>query len=291
MKLVELIIDVLDRSDKPLTQGEIFDAIQKHSRYAECEEIKTVKVPLSAVARCLTKHSSGGNAIFGVAAEAGKVKLSRRRFFLKSKELPEVAVIPESSLHPCLVKFAFERFNARCKTINALKVLKKKDKIGKWTNPDIVGINPAILALNPLFQKEVEKLGMFSTKVVQFYSFELKLKVDKSNVTESYFQAVSNSSWANLGYLVAGDLDTDPFFLSNLARLNNGYGIGVIRLNLENPLRSEVIVSAREREIVDINFMNFLSEMNQDFYRFVAETGKIIETKKIDPDFFDNIND
>jgi hypothetical protein len=66
---------------------------------------------------------------------------------------------------------------------------------------------------------------MLSTKVIQFYSFELKLKIDKSNITECYFQAVSNSSWANFGYLVVSDLDTDSFFLSNLARLNNGYGI------------------------------------------------------------------
>jgi len=168
-------------------------------------------------------------------------------------------------------------------------VLKKKDKIGKWTNPDIVGINPIILNLNPLFQKEVEKLGMLSTKVIQFYSFELKLKVDKSNITECYFQAVSNSSWANLGYLVVGDLDTDPIFLSNLSRLNNGYGIGVIKLNIDNPGKSEIIVSAREREIVDINFMNFLSEMNQDFYEFIETTGNIIVSKEIDKRRFDKI--
>jgi len=152
-----------------------------------------------------------------------------------------------------------------------------------------VGINPIILNLNPLFQKEVEKLGMLSTKVIQFYSFELKLKVDKSNITECYFQAVSNSSWANLGYLVVGDLDTDPIFLSNLSRLNNGYGIGVIKLNIDNPGKSEIIVSAREREIVDINFMNFLSEMNQDFYEFIETTGNIIVSKEIDKRRFDKI--
>ena len=166
-------------------------------------------------------------------------------------------------------EFAKERFNVYCKTINALKTLKSKDKIRKWTNPDIVGVNPVILNLNPLFQKEVEKLGMTSTKVVRFYSFELKLKIDKSNITECYFQAVSNSSWANLGYLVVGDLDTDAIFISNLERLNNGYGIGIIKLNIDNPSKSEVIVSAREREVVDINFMNFLSEMNHDFYNFI----------------------
>ena len=208
---------------------------------------------------------------------------------MKTKNIPEVKNIPESSLHPYLVKFVHERFNVFSKTFNALKVAKKKDKIGRWTNPDIVGVSPALLNLSPLFQKEVEKLGFLSTKVIQFYSFELKLKIDKSNVIEAYFQAVSNSSWANLGYLVVGDLDTDAVFLSNLARLNNGYGIGVIKLNLENPIRSEIIVSAREREIVDINFMNFLAEMNQDFYSFIETTVDIIEKKEIKFSKFDEI--
>jgi len=288
MKLVELIIDILDNSEIPLKQGEILALAEKHRDYKKCEVLHRVQVPLSAVARCLTKYSSGSKPVFGVFFD-GKHKKSQKRFFLKTKDIPEVKIIPESSLHPYLVKFVKERFNIYSKTINALKVLKKKDKIGKWTNPDIVGINPVILNLNPLFQKEVEKLGMLSTKVIQFYSFELKLKIDKSNITECYFQTVSNSSWANIGYLVVGDLDTDPIFLSNLARLNNGYGIGVIKLDIENPLKSEIIVSAREKEIVDINFMNFLSEMNHDFYDFIKTTRQIIYSKKIETKNFDRV--
>jgi uncharacterized protein len=290
MKLVQLIIEILDNSDQPLKQGEILTIAEKNDNFKKCEEIKNVQVPLSAIARCLTKYSGGSNPVFGVYFE-GKNKKSQKRFFLKTKNIPEVKNIPESSLHPYLVKFVKKRFNVFCKTINALKVAKKKDKIGKWTNPDIVGVNPVILNLNHLFQKEVEKLGLLSTKVIQFYSFELKLKIDKSNIIECYFQAVSNSSWANLAYLVVGDLDIDPIFLSNLERLNNGYGIGIIKLNLENPEKSEIIVSAREREVVDINFMNFLTEMNQDFYDFIETTSNIISTKEIDEKKFDKIYD
>lgn len=288
MKLVELIIDILEKSESPLKQGEILSLAEAHPAYKQCDELHNVQVPLSAVARCLTKYSGGSSPVFGIYFE-GRDKQSQKRFFLRTKNIPEVKTIPESSLHPYLVKFAKARFNVYCKTINALKFTKKRDKIGKWTNPDIVGINPAILNLNPLFQKEVEKLGIISTKVVQFYSFELKLKIDKSNITECYFQAVSNSSWANLGYLVVGDLDTDPIFLSNLARLNNGYGIGVIKLNLNNPSNSEIIVSAREREIIDINFMNFLSGINHDFYNFVESASNIITTKEVKIKDFDKL--
>jgi hypothetical protein len=162
MRLVELIMDILEQSTKPLKQGEILALAERHSSYTTCRELQKIQVPLSAVARCLTKYSSGSNPVFGIAYE-GKNKKSQRRFFLKTKDIPEIKTFSESELHPYLVKFVNESFNVYCKTINAMKVLKKKDKIGKWTNPDIVGINPAILNLNPLFQKEVEKLGMLST--------------------------------------------------------------------------------------------------------------------------------
>ena len=87
--------------------------------------------------------------------------------------------------------------------------------------------------------------------------------------------------------MVVGDLDTDPMFISNLTRLNNGYGIGVIKLNLDNAEKSEIIISAREREIADINFMNFLSEINSDFYDFIETARTIVDTKSMDISKFD----
>ena len=153
-----------------------------------------------------------------------------------------------------------------------------------------MGANFSLLNLNDIFQSEVEKQGLISSKVTQFFSFELKLKIDKSNLTECYFQAVSNSSWANFGYLVVGDLDKDKNFISNLIRLNSGYGIGVIHLNINEPEKSEIIVSAREREEVDINFMNYLSVLNEDFYGFIKDSKKIISSKKIEKNCFDQIN-
>jgi len=202
-------------------------------------------------------------------------KVKARRFQLINEEIPQETLFKEIDLHPILVKFAFERFNVHCKTINAVKVKTRGNKINKWSNPDIVGITPVLLNLNNLFQSEVEKQGIISNKVAQFYSFELKLKIDKSNLTECYFQAVSNSSWANFGYLVVGDLDKDKSFISNLVRLS--------------PENSEIIVSAREKEAVDINFMNFLSNINKDFYSFVKDSKGMIKNKKIIKSEFDKI--
>src|SRR3989339_1652482 len=104
MKLVELIMEVLENSESPLKQGEILSSIQKHFKYNDCKEIKKVQVPLSAVARCLTKYSGGSNPVFGIYFE-GRDKKSQKRFFLKTKDIPEVKNIPESSLHPYFYRF------------------------------------------------------------------------------------------------------------------------------------------------------------------------------------------
>lgn len=281
MRLIDLIIEILKKSKRPLTQGDILELIKKDHKHLDCEEFTRVKVPRSAIARQLTKYSIGSKPILQ--------KVHPRKFRLLDEKIPQETLLKEIDLHPILVKFAFERFNVYCKTINAVKIKKRGNKINKWSNPDIVGVIPVLLSLNNLFQSEVEKQGIISNKVVQFYSFELKLKIDKFNLTECYFQAVSNSSWANFGYLVVGDLDKDKAFISNLIRLNSGYGIGIIHLNINNPKNSEIIVSARENEAVDINFMNFLSSINGDFYGFIKNTKKIIIDKKIIKNEFDKI--
>ena len=282
MRLIDLILSVLEGADAPLSQGEILDRVKRHPSADQCEELHRVRVPLSAIARQLTKYSQG--------SQPAVRKIGPRKFEIASNDAPPETLISEAEFHPPLVKYARLRFDAYCKTINAVKVNKiRNNKINKWSNPDIVGISPTILKLGGLFRAEVRKLGIFSTKVLQFYSFELKRTINRSNITEAYFQAVSNSSWANYGYLVVGDLSMDESFLANLSRLNHGYGIGVIHLNYKDPEKSEIIVSAREREMADINFMNFLAEINMDFHRIVEVAQSIAAGKDINTDDFDAI--
>jgi hypothetical protein len=250
MTLLEIIVDILNNNKQtPLKLREIRDKIKKHKEYENCYELHNVKEEAAAVSRCLSKYSTGSSAIIGVLLEGTN---KAKRFYLRDTSNNKILTIPELELHPYLVKFANKRFNVFSKTINAVKILKKINKIGKWSNPDIVGINPLILNINGILQDEVIKIGMFSSKVIEFYSFELKLKIDNNNVTESYFQTVSNSSWANYGYLVVGDLDTNAAFLSILERLNNAYGIGIIKLDIDDPENSEIIISARKKEIVEL---------------------------------------
>lgn len=46
---------------------------------------------------------------------------------------------------------------------------------------------------------------------------------------KSIFQALSNSSWANYGYLVVFDINEDV--MEEMERLNRSFGIGIIKLS------------------------------------------------------------
>ncbi len=79
----------------------------------------------------------------------------------------------------------------------------------------------------------------------------MKKTLNFTNLREYYFQAVSNSSWANEGYIVALDIDEDDSFFAELKRLNNAFGIGVIKLNAENIIMSN-LKSDRAGIIADV---------------------------------------
>jgi hypothetical protein len=66
-----------------------------------------------------------------------------------------------------------------------------------------------------------------------------KKELNSSNIRSSFFQAVSNSSWANEGYLVATSISTSEVE-EELRMLSALHGIGVILLNPENPTESEI---------------------------------------------------
>ncbi len=110
----------------------------------------------------------------------------------------------------------------------------------------------------------------------KLFSFELKKELSFSNLKESYFQAVSNSTWANEGYLVVFEEIKDKV-LGELRRLNQSFGIGVIKLESEIS-NSKILLPAKEREI-DIPTLNMLIEQSpKDFEPFMEKINKQIKT-------------
>ncbi len=159
----------------------------------------------------------------------------------------------ESNLHPILVYWANTYLNVYCKTINHNKTSNRV--YSQWQHPDIVGAKFGDWSNSS--KSLAQNLGVSTTEL---FSFELKKTLDLSNLREYFFQAVSNSSWANESYLVCAELDRKDEFLKELKRLNSSFGIGVIHLNISNPDDSEIVFNALHKTEIDWEFVSDLSE-------------------------------
>jgi hypothetical protein len=116
----------------------------------------------------------------------------------------------------------------------------------------------------------------------------MKRELSMSNLRESFFQAVSNSSWANEGYLAAPNIDESEDFRSELGRLSGSFGIGVIELNLESPEASQVLFQAKHRDVIDWDGANKLAKENPDFRKFLADVRIDISNCRPHPAEFDS---
>lgn len=145
-----------------------------------------------------------------------------------------------------------------------------KDSNQIWTHPDMVGIKFLNLQTNASqnFLKSINKVDTFKMS-----SYELKKEITSdSELKKGFFQAVSNSSWANYGYLVAFEFSDS--LQDEMARLNQSFGIGIIELN-PNPYRSKVLFPAAYRDL-DFKTIDKLCKINRDFNRFIEQTEKLM---------------
>ncbi|GAA8163208.1 hypothetical protein NP0155_05920 [Helicobacter pylori] len=105
-------------------------------------------------------------------------------------------------LHPLLVKFldGDPNFRLLCKTIRHEKCLKDKKGKCEWNYPDIVGVYfpyNKYFPYNEYKEETLKFLHHIGQKRHKLFSFELKKDLSLSALKKSYFQAVSNSTWAN----------------------------------------------------------------------------------------------
>jgi hypothetical protein len=124
---------------------------------------------------------------------------------------------------------------------------------------------------------------------LRLFSFELKKSLHKGNYRESYFQAVSNSSWAHEGYLVAADVLQDDDFLAEMERLASSFGIGVIHLEPTDIDASRILYPARSRQTLDWETINKLCDKNPDFAKFLEDVKIDFEGKRIHRSEYDEV--
>lgn len=295
MTFLELAQKVLEEIKKPLTANEIWEFGEKNGYDKQLNS--KGKTPWATLgARIYTDERDNSDTIFAVVGKRPK------RFYLKSqtylsdnkkieeleqnteeiivKEKPKYL---EKDLHPFLSYFAYYHLNCYTKTINHSKSSKKE--FGEWVHPDIVG------CYFPIDEWSSEVLNLSSAvgnTSLKIFSFELKKELNLSKLRESFFQAVSNSSWANESYIVAAEISNNDDFLKELQRLSSSFGIGVIKLDIEEPLSSEILMPAINRENLDWETINKLT-INKDFKEFLKRIKIDLTSNEIRKEKYDKL--
>lgn len=178
-------------------------------------------------------------------------------------------IMHERDLHPFLTYMAIHNENLKCytKTIFHEESLKSSKGMDRWLYPDMVGVRFLHAELSN--ENLIAFSKKFDTLPVKLMSFELKKEISVHNCRECYFQAISNSSWANEGYLVGRHIDThNPQLMDLLKRLHASFGIGVIDLRVDED-KSAILLNAKYKEKIDYTVALELSEKNPKFSGFL----------------------
>lgn len=299
--LLDLAEEILKSADQPMTYQEIW------ARATESGLDKKAKISGK------TPWASLGSVLYVETRDnPGSViqKVARRpaRFWLRSNKSPSTSQLStngsekdslsqqakpgylEKQLHPVLAYFAYANLGFNRGRAILTKTIyhegSKKKGHNEWVHPDMVGF---YLPLEDWRPEVIEFNRLSDNNSIRLYSFELKRSLDKSTYRESFFQAVSNSSWAHEGYLVAARILEDEDFLAELERLAASFGIGIIRLDLDDIDSSAVLFPARQKEGLDWETINKLCDQNPDFQRFIMDVKIDFESKRIHKNEYDEV--
>ncbi len=176
--------------------------------------------------------------------------------------------VTEHDLYPMLAEFLWSEYQIYSKRIDERRSSNSHGAKGnKWLYPDLVGMED----LSQDWNREIKDcVQQYSDKKAKLWSFEVKILINRSNIREAFFQAVSNSSWANVGYLVASGLEGSGT-LKELQILSSLHGIGFIKLDIDSPSDSQVIIPAKENIDVDWNTANRLAKASTDFLNYIKQ--------------------
>lgn len=290
----DVIERTLEKVGTPLTPNEIWEkANELNTLNGFTTEGKTPWATIAAY--CYTDLNKNGDDSLVVKVGERPTRFFLRRLLSKvdlekaqkqrdtevdKKERQESARFNERDIHALLVAYAFgnANFRANVKTIFHENSSKGRKGQNEWLHPDLVGV------FFPFGNYEKETLEIqksLSVSSIKLFSFEVKVALTFGNLRQSYFQAVSNSSWANEGYLVALKVDDDLDFRNEIARLNNAFGIGVIQLNGDNPFESEILFPSKISPEIDWDTVDRLAKENQDFNGFLRSINEDWTLKRV----------
>jgi len=290
LTFIDLAKKVLSENSVPMSSEEIWKYAEEKNYTKDLNSLgKTPSATLGARLYVSIKEGE-----FSLISSIGS---RPKKFYLKSSEninfnevenkQPEKKKAEKSylekDLHQFITYFSNLYLKAYCKTINHSK--SEKTKFGEWLHPDMVA---CYFPIEDWAKNAIELSEALGASNVKLYSFELKRELSFSNLRESFFQAVSNSSWANEGYLCAAEISQDEEFLSELKRLSGSFGIGIIKIEVKDPDASEIVFPAKIRDSLDWESVNKLC-INEDFRDFLSRVKVDITSKEIRKEKYDKI--
>ena len=294
-----VIMILKDNNGKKLTARELANEILK--RKPNDVEEKRKNSGFKTMDECLSQIVSEiGAAKNAIIKKDFHVRLSEehpRKYFYDSdatKNNIEIITKPatevfeenddEYALYPKLCSFLYSNNNIYPKRIDEKTSSNNKGKKGNiWLHPDIVGLE--FLASN--YDEHIREFmnNVAPVEKIALYSYEVKINLTKSNVRECFVQAATNSSWANFGYLVASEIDEDV--MSECKLLANQFGIGLIRLDTEEPTEKSTIVIQAQQKNLNWQTIDRIYRENKDFKVFIKYVNNSIKTNEVNPKDWD----
>jgi uncharacterized protein len=182
-------------------------------------------------------------------------------------------IYDERDLHKLLSSY-LKNTKIYSKTIFHEQSRHGKDNNQIWTHPDMVGIKFLNLQskTSQNFLKSINRVDTFKLS-----SYEIKKEINSdAELKKAFFQAVSNSSWANYGYLVAFEFSDS--LTDEMERLNQSFGIGIIELNA-NPYQSKILFPPKYRDL-DFKTIDKLCKNNKEFENFIEQVDKLMTAQE-----------
>lgn len=280
---INLAIEVLDNFKKPMCPKEIWDA--GLSLNLSQQVGSSGKTPWNSIsARIYSDIKRNSNSEFIQISKRpalfGLKKIDYTKEKDNKKPISHNKKYHERDLHNLLTTFVYSNIHFKCytKTIYHEKSNRSIKGYNKWLHPDLVGI---YFPFDEYQNSTLQLSEALKENRYKLFSFEMKIKINFSNLREYYFQALSNSSWAHEGYLVTLNIEDDPILIDEIRRLNNSFGIGLIILNAENIEQSEIMFPAKSNEKLDWDTIDRLAEENKDFEELIRDLLEDIKLRKV----------
>ena len=185
----------------------------------------------------------------------------------------------EHDLYPLLRTYLWSVEGIASMRINEKAASKQRGPGGnRWLFPDLVGVRD----LTTTWNDQIKHVApYYAASQTDLWSFEVKLLLNRSNVRETFFQTLSNSSWANFAYLVAAEI-ADDGAMEELRMLCALHGVGLMELDTAEPTESRILIPARQRLEVDWLSCDRLLKESADFSVFIKRVIVRYQTRDLD---------